>query len=86
MKRTLRPFWQAASPSATWVLPVPLGPTNDVLYLSMYSQRASSTDERLVQDRLEIEADPLMPERGGFGNFAALMRRSTGVSISSTWT
>ena len=35
MKRTLRPFWQAAnpSPSATWVLPVPLGPRADAWYL-----------------------------------------------------
>ena len=59
MKRVFRPFWQAAnpSPSATWDLPVPLGPRAMMFwYLSMYSQRASSSTSGLLSDGIALKS------------------------------
>jgi hypothetical protein len=77
VKRTFRPFWQAASPSprATWVLPVPDGPRAMTFSRrSTNAQRASSMVSTLLSEGIALKSK--LSRLLVAGNFAALMRRS----------
>ena len=77
-KPTARPFWQAASPSprATWVLPVPLGPSAITFSRrATYSPRASSSTSILFSDG--IAAKSKLSRLFTAGKRAWRMRRST---------
>ena len=62
VKRTLKPFWQAANPSpkATWDLPVPLGPKgNDILALIDELATRQLHGQNLVQRRNDLEVEAI---------------------------
>src|SRR5215212_8043395 len=78
MNPTDSPFWHAArpSPSARWVLPVPLLPSAMMFSRrATYSQRASSSTRALLSDgrARKLKLSRLLVA----GNRASLIRRST---------
>ena len=78
MKPTDIPLWQAArpSPSAMWVLPVPLLPSAITFSRrSMYSPRASSSTSALFSEGMAGKSK--LSRLFTAGKCAARMRRST---------
>ena len=79
---TVNPFWQAARPSAIWVLPEPLLPSARMFSRRrIYSQRASSRTSILLRlgDRGEVERVEALGRREPCGADAPFDRPSLAI-------